>query len=65
MGCIKCGASKMTLKQERNFLNVYLIRNYSCPRCQATTKELKALCTGDTRLTLASSMPVPPSKVIR
>lgn len=52
MQCSQCGASRMKLANERNFLNVYLIRNWQCERCGSSAKELKAMQSGDTRVVI-------------
>jgi hypothetical protein len=63
MQCGSCNASLMKLESQRDVLGTYRISIYRCDRCKRTEKELKALASLDTRLTLASNLPAKPSTI--
>ena len=65
MQCSVCSAAKMKMQSERDFIGVYRIRMWCCPRCGNREKQLQALASNDTRLILASNMTCPPAATIR
>ena len=64
MQCSKCGAAKMTERPEKPIGSIYLVRTFDCPRCNATTKEIRAVATCSPVLRLASNL-VPTVPAIR
>jgi hypothetical protein len=63
MGCVKCGASRMTEQPPRRIGEVYVVKVFDCPRCGSVAKEIIASNISTPLLVLASHMTSTPTPI--